>query len=109
MFLPPTAVPLVSTLSEFIGSGSTTGFVNVPVLDGANSFQAGNGTITSWNWTVTNTTGTSTENWTEGGEQLVVPFVSTGYGNTYTYSIVLTVANSNELLGISTIPYVYHP
>jgi flagellin-like protein len=109
VFLPPTAIPLVTTLSEFIGSGAHVGFENVPVLDGANSFQAGNGTITSWNWTITNTTGNSTENWSSGGEQLVAPFVSTGYGNVYTYSIVLKVQDSNDLLGLATTTYSYHP
>jgi flagellin-like protein len=109
VFLPPTAVPLVTTLAEFSGGGSSTGFVNVPVLDGANSFQAGNGTLTSWDWFVTNTTAGSNETWTAGGEQLVAPFVSTGYGHVYTYSIALTVEDSNELLGISTIDYTYHP
>jgi flagellin-like protein len=109
VFLPPTAVPVVGTIAEFSGGGSSTGFVNVPVLDGSHSFQAGNGTLTSWNWTITNTTSGSSEMWNASGEQVIAPFVSTGFGNVYTYSIVLTVANSNELLGISTIAYTYHP
>jgi flagellin-like protein len=109
VFLPPTAVALVTTLAEFSGGGSTSGFVNVPVLDGSHSFQTGNASITAWNWFVTNTTSGSTTTWSAAGEQLVAPFVSTGFGHTYTYSIALTVADSNGLLGTSTVAYTYHP
>jgi flagellin-like protein len=109
VFLPPTAVALVSSLSEFVGGGSASGFVSVPVLDGSHSFQSGNASITSWNWSIANTTAGSSETWTVLGEQLVAPFVSTGYGNVYTYSVALTVANSDGLLAVSMIAYTYHP
>jgi flagellin-like protein len=108
VFLPPTAVPLVSTLAEFTGSG----YENVPVLDGSHSFQSGNATITSWTWQVTNTTTGAAPprlSWNASGEELVAPFLSTAVGANYTYSISLTVENSNGLLGIDTIVYAYLP
>jgi len=108
VFLPPTAVPLVSTLAEFTGSG----YQNVPVLDGSHSFQSGNATINSWAWQVTNTTAGAAAprlSWNASGEELVAPFLSTALSGNYTYSISLTVQNSNWLLGIDTILYVYDP
>jgi len=105
VFLPPTAIPLVSTLAEFTGSG----YRNLPVLDGSPSFQSGNATITSWTWFVTNTSAHAAAPlaWNASGEELVAPFASVSSSGSYTYNITLTVTNSNGLLGIATVPYVY--
>jgi hypothetical protein len=105
VFLPPTAIPLVSTLAEFTG----TSYRNVPVLDGSHSFQSGNASLVSWTWLVTNTTAGALPptQWNASGEELVAPFASSVSGATYTYNVTLTVENSNGLLGIATTPYTY--
>ena len=103
VFLPPTALPLVGTVSQFNGRG----FVNVPVLDGSQSFQSGNGTLVSWNWTIDNTTGGGNVISSALGEKLVAPFASTQTGVTLTYKITLTLKNSNGLLGIAAFSYSY--
>ena len=104
VFLPPTAIPLITTVSEFLG----TAFRNVPVLDGSTSFQQGNGTLVSWSWSVVNTTGgLSPPPSVYTGEKLIAPFASTQTGQTFTYTIALTVQNSNGLIGTSSINYTY--
>jgi flagellin-like protein len=104
VFLPPTAIPLIGTVSEFIGAQ----FRNVPVLDGSTSFQQGNGTIVSWTWSVVNTTGgLSPPPQTYSGEKLIAPFASTQTGQTFTFTIALSVQNSNGLIGSSSINYTY--
>ncbi len=108
VFLPPTALPLVSTTSQFTG----TGYRDVPVLDGSQSFQTGNGTIDQWSWSILNTSaGAPLPNpVTALGEKLVAPFASVttfALPTTYTYAITLTVQNSNGLLDSATINYSY--
>jgi flagellin-like protein len=103
VFLPPTAIPLIGTVSEFIGMQ----FRNVPVLDGSTSFQQGNGTIVSWTWSVVNTTGGVSPPQTYSGEKLIAPFASTQTGQTFTFTIALSVQNSNGLIGSSSINYTY--
>jgi hypothetical protein len=108
VFLPPTALPLVGTTSEFTG----TGYRDVPVLDGSQSFQSGNGTLDQWSWSILNTSaGAPLPNPVNSlGEKLVAPFASvTSFGmpTTYTYAITLTVQNSNGLLDSATVTYSY--
>jgi hypothetical protein len=105
VFLPPTAIPVVSTISEYIG----TGYQNVPVLDGAGSFQTGNGTLTSWSWEVEDTTTLPATYTNVTGEQVVAPFASDSPPGPYTFTITLTVTNSNGLIGVDTFDYVYTP
>ena len=52
VFVPPTAIAVVSSLTTLSGGV----YVTAPILDGSNSFQPGNGTVVAWNWDVTNTT-----------------------------------------------------
>lgn len=52
VFVPPTAVAVVSSLSTFSGGYYQT----IPILDGSNSFATDNGTVVGWNWNVTNST-----------------------------------------------------
>ena len=104
VFLPPTAIPLIGTVSEFLGSQ----FRNIPVLDGSTSFQQGNGTLVSWTWSIVNTTGGLTPPpQSYSGEKLIAPFASTQTGQTFTFTIALTVQNSNGLIGSSTLDYTY--
>jgi hypothetical protein len=49
-FLPPTAIATVSTLTT-LNDGT---FEDVPILDGSNSVPPVNGTISEWEWNVTN-------------------------------------------------------
>ena len=44
---------------------------------------------------------------TYSGEKLIAPFASTQTGQTYTFTIALTVQNSNGLIGSSTLNYTY--
>lgn len=104
-FLPPTAVPAVS--SELVYSGMS--YQDVPLLDGSASFQTGNGTLTSWSWTVTNTSAGAVAPLTKTttGEKATFPFLSTFHGQVYTYNITLAVSDSSGLLGVATFPWTY--
>jgi len=103
VFLPPTAVPLIGTVTQFTGSA----FRNVPLLDASQSFQSGNGTIVSYAWHIVNTTLGPPPSYDASGAKVVAPFVSTGFGHTYVYNITLTLQNSNGLLGIANFLYSY--
>ncbi|HTT34747.1 MAG TPA: hypothetical protein VMH78_02615 [Thermoplasmata archaeon] len=94
VFIPPTAIPIVTQLETGSSGG---GLTIIPVLDGSHSFQSGNATIVSWSWAVTSG-GTTTM---YSGELAEVP------GGLHSGdSIVLTVTNSDGLLGVSA-PLVY--
>jgi flagellin-like protein len=92
VFIPPTAVAVVSPLETF----SAGNFTTIPVLDGSNSFQAGNASLDAWAWFVTPGPIRAS------GEKAVVAF-STTPGTTYT--ILLAVTNTDGLLGTDTITY----
>jgi flagellin-like protein len=91
LFLPPTAIAVVTTLLTWNGSA----YVPVPVLDGSGSFQPGNATLVSWTWHVT------PENLSYSGEKAVVAFNPAFV----THNITLTVENSDDLTASETIHY----
>lgn len=91
VFIPPTAIALVTPLQSWNGSG----FVTVPVLDGGSSFQPGNATLVSWAWAI------SPDNRTLSGERAVATFDPIFS----THNITLVVTNSDGLLGAETIHY----
>jgi len=96
VFVPPTAIAVVTTIQTWNGSA----YVTLPVLDGSQSFQPGNGTVVAWNWNVTNeTSGAHTLYF----GQKVVCAVCTAPGTTY--SAVLTVTNSNYLFALTSVTY----
>jgi len=95
IFIPPTAIALVTPLQTFNG----TQYVTVPVLDGSNSFQAGNASIDSWQWYL-NSTGHP--NATASGERVVVTLSSTP---STLYNIVLVVSDTDGLKGTDEITY----
>ena len=97
LFLPPTAIALVSSLLAFNG----TGWQTVPVLDGSNSYQKGNATIVSWDWNVTLVPPGYAPPPLHG-EKVVTNFTS---GDTYDVS--LTVTNSDGLIGLSSVLYKF--
>jgi flagellin-like protein len=91
IFIPPTAIAVITPLESFSGGVPVT----VPVLDGSNSFAAANSSLENWTWGVT-----------PGplsfyGEKAVLTNVTTGL----TYSITLIVRDSNGLVGTDTFPY----
>ena len=91
VFIPPTAIAIVSTITSF----SNGTFVTLPVLDGSNSFQPGNGTLVSWAWKVT------PDNIVASGEKAVVKFNATFASHT----ITLTVTNSFGLISLVQLKY----
>jgi len=53
VFIPPTAIAFVTTLTSYTSSGP----IQIPILDGTGSFQPGaNSTIVEWEWAVSNVT-----------------------------------------------------
>jgi flagellin-like protein len=94
LFIPPTAVPLVQTLQTW--DAMTSSYVQVPLLDGSNSFQTGNLTIDNWTWSIT--PGPITL-W---GEKQVASTLN----SVTTYTIRLTVTNTEGLQGVDAITYV---
>lgn len=52
VFIPPTAIAVVSSLATYSGGLYET----IPILDGSNSFAATNETVVEWDWNVTNST-----------------------------------------------------
>lgn len=99
LFIPPTAFAVVSTVASFSGGG----FVDVPVLDGSSSFQAGNSTLVRWAWNVTETAPTPGTQPTVFGEKVVATSLFTSGGH---YLVTLAVTNSDGLSGTSTITYI---
>ncbi len=100
-FVPPTAIAIVDSVETSNGAGFTT----IPVLDGSQSIQPGNTTIVSWSWTVTNVTTSYVQ--VQSGEKVAEPeFVSsTAIAGDYSWSITLTVTNSDGLFGTATVAY----
>jgi flagellin-like protein len=94
VFIPPTAIALVAPL-ETLSNSST--YESVPILDGSSSFQPGNATIIQWNWSVSNAGNVSYFT----GEKVADHTMVAGK----TYTILLTVTNSDGLLGTDSIPY----
>ncbi|HYK93951.1 MAG TPA: hypothetical protein VEY07_07930 [Thermoplasmata archaeon] len=90
VFLPPTAIALVSLLQTWNG----TAFVPVPLLDGSQSFQPGNATLVGWSWSI------SPDNTTAQGEKVAPRFAATGL-----HTILLTVTNSLGLIGTAQVQY----
>lgn len=90
VFLPPTAVALVSLLQTWNG----TAFVPAPLLDGSQSFQPGNATIVGWSWSI------EPDGTTVIGEKASPRFTTTGL-----HSILLTVTNSVGLIGTAQLQY----
>lgn len=90
VFIPPTAIALVTTLETWNG----VAYVTVPVLDGTQSFQPGNATLVAWTWSI------QPDNLTRSGEKAVANFTAAP-----PHTIVLTVTNSQGLQGVDTIRY----
>ncbi len=96
-FLPPTAIAAVSFLTTYTGSPPEP--VQIPILDGSDSFQpGGNATIVSWAWTLT-ATGDPTV--TASGEEAEVDSLDSDT----TYNVQLVVTSSDGLLGTATIQF----
>jgi len=98
-FIPPTAVAFVSSIQSWNGMS----YVNDPVLDGSQSLQAGNATILSWDWTVTdhNTSALTITTTMYSGEKVAL---ATTYAPDNLYFANLTVTNSDGLVGFGTVP-----
>ncbi len=94
LFIPPTAIALVQTLQTW--NASSGSYVQVPLLDGSNSFQTGNLTILNWTWLVNPG---SLNYW---GEKQTAPRLNSAT----TYTIRLTITNTEGLQGVDTITYV---
>jgi len=93
VYVPPTALISVSYLQQ---GGGGTPTIEIPVLDGTRSFQAGeNATIVEWTWTVTNQTTGHT--WPAIGAEVQLTNLTDPADN---YSAVLTVYNSIGLFGV---------
>ncbi len=109
VFLPPTAIAYVTTLTSY----SSNEPVQIPVLVGTDSFQPGaNGTIVQWEWSMTEA-GNSTYT---GGPTCPVagsPFEGSEWeleGNastskSYTYTATLTVTGNDGLAGVTTLSF----
>jgi flagellin-like protein len=94
VFLPPTAFGVVSEINP---SGSNP----ITLLDGSQSFQpGGNASLVEWNWTVSGG-GLGTPESFSGEEVEVSPALAVNH----TYSVLLVVANSDGLLGSTTLSY----
>ncbi len=94
LFIPPTAIALVQTLQTW--NASSMSYNQTPLLDGSNSFQPGNGTIDAWSWFVV------PGNVTLYGEKQVARMLNP----LTTYTIRLTVTDTEGLQGIDSIQYV---
>ena len=93
IFIPPTAIGIVSVLETLNGSV----FTPVTVLDGTHSFQPGNGSIVQWIWNVT------PDNITPApyGPLAVVHFK----GAYLEHTITLMVTDSDGLIGTEVFRY----
>ena len=91
VFIPPTAIALVTPLQTLNGANFTT----VPVLDGSQSFPPANGSIVAWIWQV------SPDNVSASGEKAVVAF----NGSVALHTIRLLVTDNDGLISTDTILY----
>jgi flagellin-like protein len=100
VFLPPTAIAVVSNTTTSTGTQTT-------LLDGSMSFQPeGNATVISWTWSITspvlgftNLTGATALN---GEEVQTASPLSPTYNP---YTVTLLVSNSDGLTGVTTLVY----
>ncbi|MCI4369054.1 MAG: hypothetical protein L3K09_05790 [Thermoplasmata archaeon] len=90
-FIPPSAVASINYLQTYNGTNIT----NIPVLDGSSSFQPGNATLVAWIWTV-HESAPSVKTWGLSGEKVEMSNLTRGGS----YTVGLTVANSDGLLGL---------
>ncbi len=90
VFLPPTAIALVSLVQTWNG----TALVSTALLDGSHSFQSGNGTLVRWAWSV------APDNTTALGEDATPTFTTKGL-----HAITLTVTNSFGLVATDELTY----
>lgn len=93
LFIPPTAIPIVSTLQTWNATSSS--YVQVPLLDGSNSFQPGNVSIVNWSWNV------SPGNLHFYGEKQVASTLN----SVTLHTIRLTVTNTEGLQGVAVITF----
>ncbi|MCI4340189.1 MAG: type IV pilin [Thermoplasmata archaeon] len=91
VFIPPTAIALVTPLQTLNGSNFTT----IPILDGTQSFATANTSIVSWAWQVT------PDNVNVSGEKAVATF----NGSISLHTILLVVTDNDGLIGTDTIFY----
>ena len=91
VFIPPTAIAFVGTIQTSNG----TGFTNLPLLDGSQSFQPVNGTLIAWSWSV------FPDNSSAQGERTLFTFNPAFL----VHHVTLTVTNSDGFLGTTTILY----
>ncbi len=104
VFLPPTAIAYVATLTSYNGSEP----VEIPVLDGANSFQPGaNGTIVQWNWSVnkTNSTGSTCTVFDSPFQGEEWELEGNATTTMYRYGVTLTVIGSDGLAGVTSLSF----
>jgi flagellin-like protein len=105
VFLPPTAIAFVTTLTSY----TTGGPIQLPVLDGTDSFQPGaNGTIVDWSWSVTESTSSlsNSAGCTLGplqGSEYELQGASTS--DPHFYNATLTVTGTDGLDGETTLPF----
>jgi flagellin-like protein len=99
LFLPPTSVAIISTLTTFSGGVLQT----VPVLDGSHSFQTGNSTLVAWSWKIYETTPTPGQQGPYLGEQIVA---ASYFASGAHYNVVLNVTNNDGLTSSGSIVYV---
>ena len=103
VFVPPTAIAIVSSLVSLNGGVPRS----VPILDGSNSFQPVNGTLVRWAWSVANVT----TNITGGpfpavGEKSAFPSgLGALNGPGLKFNITLVVTNSDGLEASDAIAY----
>jgi flagellin-like protein len=95
-FSPPTAVAFISAIQSFSG----TSYVTVPVLDGSDSLQPGNGSLISWSWNVTNLSSPLPHTFQDLAGEKAVPTVYAAFN----YVAQLVVRNNVGLIGVATTP-----
>jgi flagellin-like protein len=97
IFIPPTAIGVVTPLESYSAGNYTT----VPVLDGSSSFSPANTTLDLWNWTVS-LAGHPNSSFNLFGEKVVLNV--TAPPPLLTYNISLSVTDSDGLIGTVALP-----
>ncbi|MCI4320134.1 MAG: hypothetical protein L3K23_08410 [Thermoplasmata archaeon] len=100
LFLPPTALAIISTIVTFYNGTLQT----VPVLDGSHSFQTGNASIVGWMWKVYEGFAPHAQ-FAPTGEQVVAPSYFPGPPGSH-YNVTLNVTNNDGLTSTASIPYI---